>query len=772
MNHNNNPVNAVEKGSSNLLVRQGEMLPQENLVHVIMRHRGIILLAVALFLSAAFFYLLKATPIYTSSSRLYVEQMGPKIISEYEGVMTRSMNYLYTQGELIRSTPIIADAVDDLRAKRLRTLTGIDNPTGYLKKQLRVQIGKTDDLITVSIDSPYPEEAAQIVMAVVDSYVEYHQVSKRSTTYKVLDILRREKERRDQELSQKFDELLRFTNEHGVVSFENKGEHVIFQRLAKLSEALTEAELATVEAKAGYEAVLSMAAEPAKVKQFAAASPSAGVRIFVNDIEMQLSSELKDLEVEMKELRYYCTNEHPSIRAIQTKIAHVRNELDAQAKKFSDAYIEVLRIKWITAKEREKELQASYDAQREAAQDLGVKATKYAVLKSELSRAERACEIIDDRMKDLNVNTEDVGALNINILEVARPARGPSKPQKAKVMGIALVFGLVFGSSLALLRDLMDYRLRSTEEISAVLGVPVLGAVPTMTEVPMISTYGQKLWYELKFILGNARRAIHPTPDVAEGTTGSGGVALPSCGEGKDILDKREVINRGQTVYLKGKSIVAEAYRTVRTAVFFGVPKGEAKTILITSPAQGDGKSTLVSNLAITMAQAGQKTLILDADFRRPVQHNIFDIDNSKGVSDVLAGGIALNKAIRCGPVDGLSILPSGSAVPNPSEILNSEAFSEILKSLSEQYDRVIVDSPPVTPVADSQVLAAICDITVLVLRAEKSTRRHSQQARDGLLSVGGRLLGAVVNDVPHDRGRYGSYGRYGYYGGKGRQSE
>jgi len=187
--------------------------------------------------------------------------------------------------------------------------------------------------------------------------------------------------------------------------------------------------------------------------------------------------------------------------------------------------------------------------------------------------------------------------------------------------------------------------------------------------------------------------------------------------------------------------------------------------VLITSPAPVDGKTTLVSNLGIAMAQAGQKTLILDADFRRPMQHEIFKLDHDhKGLSSVLAGTTTLQDAIQPTKTKGLDVLPCGPDVPNPSEMLNSETFARTLEQLCERYDRIVIDSPPVMPVTDSQILAAVCDITLLVLRAERSTRRASQQARDALLSVGAHMLGAVVNDVPRKSARYGYYGGYGYY--------
>jgi succinoglycan biosynthesis transport protein ExoP len=166
------------------------------------------------------------------------------------------------------------------------------------------------------------------------------------------------------------------------------------------------------------------------------------------------------------------------------------------------------------------------------------------------------------------------------------------------------------------------------------------------------------------------------------------------------------------------------------------------------------------------MAQAGQKTLILDADFRKPMQHKIFEVDHEdSGLSSILAGTTTLEETICPTEIKGLELLACGPQVPNPSEMLNSESFNKLLEILSNKYDRVIIDSPPVMPVTDSQILAAICDITLLVLRAEKSTRKMSQQARDGLLSVGAHILGAVINDVPK-KGRYGYYSGYGYYYG------
>jgi capsular exopolysaccharide synthesis family protein len=209
---------------------------------------------------------------------------------------------------------------------------------------------------------------------------------------------------------------------------------------------------------------------------------------------------------------------------------------------------------------------------------------------------------------------------------------------------------------------------------------------------------------------------------------------------------------------------LAETYRTIRTAVFFGTPERESRTILVTSPGPGEGRSTFASNLAIAMAQTGKRVLLLDADFRRPVQHRVFEARPGFGLSTVLAGREPVEKVIQATPVPGLDLLPVGPIPSNPAEMLNSPTFTEVLEDLSVRYEHVVIDSPAVMAVADARILAAQCSVTVLVLRAGLSTRRAAAAARQALHSVGAHLLGVVINDVPRSRDPYGDYGGYGGY--------
>ncbi len=692
------------------------------LLRVIWERRWLVLGVTAACLAAGLTYLVRATPIYTSTARLYVEQRGPKIITETEGVMTQSKNYLFTQSELVKSTPIVTDALEKPDIRPMKTFADIDNRTAFVKKNLEVDVGKKDDIISVSFDSPYPKEAAQIVNAVVGAYIDYQDSQRRSTAAEVLKILQKEKAKRDAELQARLNEVLEFKREKGALSLEGEQGNVVLQQVAKLSDALTTAQLDSLDAEAAYEAAKAVKDDAAKVRQLAAAQHARGIYISTTNEESILRERLRAARQDVQQLRRRYTEDHPAVRAARDRVDELKGDLDGQEEEFAEAYLAIAQQRVLVARKRQGQLQASFDQQQGLAQELNVATAEYAMLQSQLNRTERLCEILDNRIKEINV-TEDTGALNISILEVAKAPPSPSKPLKARTMAIALVLGLMLGVGGSLLRDWMDQRLRSADEVSAALGTPVLGVIPQMA----------------------AKEASMP--------------------------------DRGQRVQLDPKSHAAEAYRTVRTAVYFGVPDGHAKTLLVTSPGAGDGKTTLVSNLAIAMAQAGQRTLVLDADFRRPMQHEIFKVECKAGLSNVLAGRGSADDVIQRTEIENLEVLPCGPVPPNPSEMLNSQAFADLLEKLSGRYEHIVLDSPPVMPVADARILGAMCDVTVLVLRAEKSTRRAAEEAREGLLSVGAHILGAVVNGVSRRRGRYGYYGYYGgyykdYYGyGYGRRS-
>ncbi len=228
-------------------------ITSESLFAILWRGRWFVLLAAVIALIAGFIFVQKATPLFKSSSSLYVERSGPRIINDLEdGVMTRGSNYLSTQVEVMKSTPILQDAVDVSGLGQLQTFQGIDNKVAYLKRALSIAVGKKDDIIRVEMASPYPSDAAKIVNAVVDAYKTERGTRKRSTSAEVLKILQKEIDKRNKEVASSFRAMITYKKEHETLAFETEdGGNIIIDMLQSLSQDVSKAEFDAIDTNEG-----------------------------------------------------------------------------------------------------------------------------------------------------------------------------------------------------------------------------------------------------------------------------------------------------------------------------------------------------------------------------------------------------------------------------------------------------------------------------------------------------------------------------------------
>lgn len=212
---------------------------------------------------------------------------------------------------------------------------------------------------------------------------------------------------------------------------------------------------------------------------------------------------------------------------------------------------------------------------------------------------------------------------------------------------------------------------------------------------------------------------------------------------------KSEVENRKLIAFTNPRSRVSEQFRTLRTNIHFTSPDGDIRSLVITSASHSEGKSTTASNLAIVFAQEGKRVLFIDADMRKPTMHYTFKINNSRGLSNVLARQIALKVAIQPAEIENLDLLPCGPIPPNPAELLSSQNMDLLFEQALDVYDLLIFDTPPVLSVTDSVILANKCEGTILVINSGKTERDHAIKAKEAITaSTKTRLLGAVINNV------------------------
>jgi len=685
----------------------------ESLLAVVWRGRWMMLVCVALAIAAGLVYIQTATPIYTSSSRLYLEYVNILPLTSEPGKLPQTERYLQTQAGLLQSRPIVATAVQALEPQRLQSFRDVDIPAAFVAKDIRVEVGKRDDIIRISFDSPYPVEAAQIVNGVVEAYMTSRSQQEQRNAAQVLEILQKDLNRVQEERLQKQAEWENYRNDMQLALGSEAGGAVMQRHLEDLQAELTRAQAVAMEAESFRDAVKVLAGDAGALRQYVQVKSRVSGYLSSTAEKSPLEGRLVELDLQIGELSDKLTPDHPTVTALVNQQATIKARLSELDDRFVSAIVAAAQLQCNEAADHERQLTSLYEQQRAQVMALSAEIAQYQRLRAEVERLTEYEKTLEQQVGEIaRIVNEDVGQLRMAILEPALPAEDPSSPQKGRIMAMALVLGLLLGGGIAVARDWLDQTLRSTEEISALLGLRVLGSVPAMSR-------------------------------------------------------RKTAQERGRRVLLQSDSHEAEAFRTVRTAVFFGAPKDQVKTMLITSPAAGDGKSTLVSNLAIAMAQAGQKTLILDADLRKPTQYSIFGLDHrERCLSSVFAAKMKLAAAIQPTGLNGLHLLTCGRGISNPAEVLNSQRFALLLKSLAGAYDRILVDAPPVTVVTDAQILGARCDVTVLVLKADKSTRRAAQRAIEALRSVGAQMLGVVVNDISKSNDRYGYYyGRYrGYH--------
>lgn len=656
---------------------------------VLWRQRVIILACLALALLATGAYLYLATPLYRSQAKLYVQPAGggggQQLVSRDESARSTpapgTVNP-YREAEFLGSTPILAAVLGEPAIQELPTFADVESRFDYIKNHLTVEVDSNDQ-INVAFLAPVPQDAAKVVDSVVRAYTAFQTKKHRTPTDQLLEKLTTERQHLEEVLNEKRTALDDFTRAHNIIAgTKDGGGDLQLDRVKALSAALTAAQVETLGAKNTYEQALRpIADDPEKLRAVKEIQAARGMAPVAAEDEALLRAEIARTRSKLDDMRQRYLPNHQIVR-----------RLERQVSELSIAYVAAMERRYLASQQREADLQKAFDAQQKLAAARSADLVAYTRLDQEAQAQQQRVADVDTKIRQLNLSEAAASAtVDVQVMDAPRMAERPAVPDSRTVIPWGLGAGLFVGLCLAFVRDRLDPRLHSTDEVKAVLGVPILGTLPRMPE--------------------NLAPAV-----------------------------------RGQRVLLEPNSDVAEAYRTVRTAINFGVPDGRAKTILIASPSAGDGKTTVASNLAIGLAQGGKRVLLLDADLRQPGQHDTFGVENHAGLVDILAHELAPAEVAQKTLVPNLELIPAGPSAENPSDLLNSPRFVELMDELADRYDHVVIDSPPVLAVTDARVIAASTDVTVLVLRADRADRRRSEAARDGLVGVGANLLGLIMN--------------------------
>ncbi len=677
------------------------------LFDVLWRGRWLIVLSMIVAGAGAYGYLRRATPLYESVAQILVDKPNSQPRSDVPQPVGSTLgNYLATQASMITSPEIVAVALRDPNVLALPTFSDPNYVQGLIGT-LSAEASKKADIIQIRASSAHPEDAAHMVNALVRAYVRWHEANRQLSTADLLKDLNRQLEQRMTELNRKRQTRVLFEQRNPQV-VERTRSGSFSRKLELVKDDLVVAQLNRMQQDAYYERLVGLASEPNQFRQYVHGQLASLVSAADDGERGRVAESLSKTRQQLEELSAIGTAQRSQLTMLQDREKQLKERMTTLDKEFMQRCLTVAKAVKEDAGTREQLLTKMYEAELEKVQSVTLQDSEYAFILSECQTLENVYSSLLAQINSLDLNAQLEG-LNVHVMAKAVPATVPFSPQPGRIIGMGLMLGLMAGAGLSLLRDWRDQRVRSADEVVALVGAPILGAIPS--------------------------------------------------------IPRRALAQSGQRLQLASNSQTSEACRAIRTALLYGVHGQQATTILVTSPGPLEGKTTLVNSLAIAMAQAGQKTLIVDADLRKPAQRRLSSGNGSDvGLTDVLTGTAALDQAIHVTETDGLNVLASGQSPPNPAELLNSRAFAALLEQLKGRYDRILVDSPPVAMVTDAQILATLCGSTLLVLRAEKSSRLLTQRARDALLAVGVRVAGAVVMDVPPKAGRYSYYSGYGYY--------
>lgn len=457
------------------------------------------------------------------------------------------------------------------------------------------------------------------------------------------------------------------------------------------------------------------------------ADPSELPEVQKDERIIHLGKRLTELKQDQAQLSVEYTSEWPKVKQVNEQVKQVESDLQAASR----AIVVGIENNYRAAVARENSIRADFVRQRTEALQKSEGAITAKLLQQDIDTNRTMLDKLLESQKQMEVSAAGLKH-NIRITEQSALPRIPVAPKRLNNILLSFALSLIGGIGLVLFLDYINNKIETVEDIDRYLKLPALGVIPM-------------------FEGGKARKLL-----------GGGGT-------GKELITTGGVA-RGASMILtdvEANSSVAESYRQLRTALLLSSAGHAPRTLLFTSSQPAEGKTTTSVNTAISLAQTGAPVVIVDADLRRPRIHKIFGLKNNAGLCNFLTGDTDLSSLVQVA-MPNLYVLPVGPLPPNPAELLGSARMKQVVETLSQNFDYVVIDSPPVATFADSLILSSLVEGVIIVVKGSVTPREMAQRTRALLQSVGAKILGVVVNQIklqPHDYYYYSTYYSRYYYG-------
>lgn len=748
---------------------------------LVLRHLVLISFTSLVGIGLGYLYFLKMPPIYKSTCSLHVRNeskgqaipfqvaenssnsalheephalliMSPLIVKralelpmseigrvELEATLKTSEN----SGAVAPKEPSNHDQVVDKLLRDLPSFANVGDPVSHIIFNLKagpsIKNGvESHDIVEITYRDADPITSQAVVAALARSYEDYLGESHKSVSNEIYGLIDQASKQLLGDINRIEADYAQFRQVTPLLFHGEKARNVHSERLTEIEAARTKIVIQLTERRAELQSIQDAlkhgGSREALTLMLQSITPD---RRNQDDAGKSPAMQLFSLMLEQQLLLQDLGPDHPKVKAMGKKIALTQdfylNESggdDIQNRKrkntdFLSVCMDAFQHQIASLESKRMEMDELFAEEHNSSMAISVYEVENESLQKRLARTSVLYDQVVKRLDELKL-LQDYGGYKTAIISPA--TRGVQvSPIFLQSLLIGVMLGALIGFGLAYLAEANDKTYRSPGEVSEHLGLPIVGHIPVIERE-----------------------------------------------SGKPVGNSR--MDRTMVTYFKPKSRQAESYRAIRTSLYFSTRGEQHKVIQITSPNPGDGKTTLSANLAVSIAQSGKRVLLIDADFRRPRIHELLGIEKSIGMSSVINGDTELPDAIQATEVENLWGLACGPRPNNPCELLSSRRFAELLEILREQYDFVLVDTPPVLAVTDPSVVAPRVDGVLVMLRLSTRTRGEAKEATEVLASVGANTLGIIVNGVSKTGGygygygygnKYGyGYGRYGSYGG------
>jgi polysaccharide biosynthesis transport protein len=755
---------------------------QGNLVEywrTLRRRRGTLILISSLGLLLGILITLPQAPVYEAKTTLEVLELNDNFMNTkdvnqiQQGPSFNLQTDIMTQiklldGESLKGRTLAAlgykKPKDDSDANplqglmlRLRGFQTQDPRNGQLKMasmETKLKVSGQTRVIEALVSTTDAKVAAEYANRLTQEFIEQNMEARWQMTQRTGEFLTKQLDEMKVKLERSDDALQEYARRSGLI-FTGEKTNVSEEKLHQLQEELTKAETDRVSKQSRWE--------------MATSAPADSLPDVLNDLSLRdYQGRLSELRRQAAELSETYTPENAKVRRIDAQIAALQKSLSNQRADI----LKRIKNEYDEANRRERLLTAAYAAQTGIVTDQGEKAIQYNILKREVDSNRQIYDNMLQRMKEASV----ASALRASNVRVIDPATVPIKPSKPSIpinAALGLLSGIFFGIAFIVLTDRADRTIQEPADIALYLNLRELGLIPSGAAV---AKHGRAYFY--------AKRA---PKELEDGTAKSERLGL--------------------VTYQKKASLIAESFRAALASILFTRQSSrQPKTLVVTSPSPSEGKTTVVCNLAISIAETGQRVLLVDADIRKPRIHEIFDLSNEFGLTTLLQArepmdlsnghfvgesptgqdsgllpssngkGPDAEQAVasrdgrafihQTTMVPNLSVLCAGPPVSGATNLLYSPRMQEYVARFLSEYDMVIFDTPPMLTIVDARVIARHVDGVVLVVRAGKTTRDAAVAAQSRLREDGVHVIGTIMNDWNPKRAPGGYYGYYGGYHG------